>query len=839
MGPKKTVTKKKDLLKAIAKAEPMDADFLAGLNDAQVARRKEEGLVNRVAKKVTKTYWQIFCDNFFSFFNMLLFTIAVLMVVAGLDPSYFFFAIILVANILIGLITDVRARRMVDKLRLVTDPKVLVVRNGKRVSLKVQDVVLSDIMILSPGDQICAGAVIVNGAVNVDESLLTGESNPIHKAPGDEVLSGSYVRSGTAYARVDKVGSTNYAEKLQDSAKSFERPKSEIKRSCVKIFWVTGFISIFVGLAMVAIDIIHIYHGGLLIQTPTGAKIFTSISQETYYYFMKRASGSLVAMIPSGLYLLASLTLAVGVINLAKKRMNVQELYCIENLARVDTICFDKTGTLTDGVLNVREIYDYSGMSDSLLGDKIGSLLIATQDTNGTALAIKERFPRGSLRASMAIPFDSARKFSAATFQEGTYVLGAPSFVDSIPNPIAAKQIRNWASRGFRVVGLYFNRAPIKSNQIPPKSTLICLVCMSDHIKPSARGNIEWFRQNGVDVKIISGDDALTVSQIAQEVGLPGASRYVSMEKVKNSKIPALVDAYSVFGRVRPEQKAALVSALQEKGHKVAMTGDGVNDILALKRADCSIAMANGSSAARNVSHIVSMDNDFSKLPDVVAEGRRVINNLERTASLFLSKTLFAVIVSISFLVSQSIGLAAYPFTTKNMMVWEIVTIGGGGFFLALQPSRERIRGGFMETVLSRALPAGFIEAAAVGIFFLFAYFNPGFMDPATTRSLSIIAFTILSYVVLFRICWPMDIYRGIVFCVMAFAGVAFFLVDICLPAQNGSSPIFDVSYIQQEGPQLILFASVLAGLAILYFLIDLFVSFHLKRKYPELRRDE
>lgn len=829
---------KRDLLKKADASETIDTDFLTGLSDAQVANQREKGLINKVAKKVTKTYWQIFCDNFFSFFNILLFAIAILMVVAGLDFSYFFFAIILLANIFIGLVTDIRARRMVDKLRLITDPKVSAIRGGKEISLKVQDIVHSDIVILRPGDQICAGAIIVNGFVNVDESLLTGESNVIRKAPGDEVLSGSYVRSGTAYSRVNKVGSQNFAEKLQDSAKEFDRPKSEIKRSCVKIFWVTGIIAIAVGLAMMAIDLTKIYTGGLTVQSPTGPITFTSVTQESYYYFMKHVSGSLVAMIPSGLYLLTSLTLAVGVINLAKKHMNVQELYCIENLARVDTICFDKTGTLTDGVLNVREIYDYSGMSDALLSDKIGSLLVATQDNNSTAVAIKAKFPRGSMQATMAIPFDSALKLSAATFREGTYILGAPSFIDSVPNQAATEQIHDWTSRGLRVVGFYFNKQPIKSGEIPSKSSLVCLICMSDHIKSSARSNIDWFRKNGVDVKIISGDDALTVSQIAQEVGVPGAAHYVSMEKVSDAQIPALADSYSVFGRVRPEQKAAIITALQERGHKVAMTGDGVNDILALKKADCSIAMASGSSAARNVSHIVSMDNDFSKLPDVVAEGRRVINNLERTASLFLSKTFFAVVISIAFLVTQSMGLGGYPFTTKNMMIWEIVTIGGGGFFLALQPSRERIRGGFMETVLSRALPAGFVEAGAVALIFLASYFTPGLMGMEVTKSLSIMAFTILSYVVLFRICWPLDNYRGIVFALMAFFGVIFFLIDLCLPTNAiGSSPIFDISHSNLSPAQLTLFACTIAGLGIIYFAIDFFVSFHLKRKYPEIRR--
>jgi cation-transporting ATPase E len=828
------INKKEELLKAIEDAEKMDADFLVGLSEEQVKKRMDAGLSNKVPKKVTKTYWQILADNLLSFFNILLFSIAVLMMIAKLEPTSFFFVLILAANIFIGLLTDIRARRMVDKLRVITDPKVTVVRGGKEVSLQVSEVVLSDIVILRPGDQICAGAIVVNGALNVDESLLTGESDSIHKEPGDEVLSGSYVRSGTAYARVCRIGITNFAEGLQDSAKKFNRPKSEIKKSCVGIFWVTGIIAIVVGLGMLVVDI------------TTLIKTNTPVSMDTYTPFIRSLSGSLVAMIPSGLYLLSSMTLGTGVINLAKKHMNVQELYCIENLARVDTICFDKTGTLTDGVLTIKEIYNYSNLDDLALSGKISSLLAATKDNNPTATALKKRFNNPTMEPTAAIPFDSVRKLSAASFEDGTYILGAPSFIDSVANPSADKQIHYWAARGLRVVGFFYNKQPIKGGDIPAKSTLICLIAFSDHVKPDAKKNIQWFRNNGVDIKIISGDDALTVSQIAQEVGVPGAAYYVSMEKVKDEQIPELVQTYSVFGRVRPEQKALLIEALQKQGHKVAMTGDGVNDIIALKTADCSIAMASGSSAARNVSHIVSMDNDFSKLPDVVAEGRRVINNLERTASLFLVKTFFAITVSVAFLIAKSIGVSeGYPFTTNNMMVWEIVTIGAGGFFLALQPSKEKIRGGFLETILAKAVPAGVAQSASVLIFFLYSYLHPGFIDRPTLITLSVLTFTLTSYLVLLRVCWPFDQYRGTVFTGMSLLGLIFFVLDLSLPSttkRNGptsrvTSALFDLSY--QAGTnvnQIVLMLIVLFSVSVLYFVADFIVSSVLRRKYPAQR---
>lgn len=809
--------KKQEFIKTIEETPAIEADFMVGLNDDEVKQRIADGLVNKVPKKVTKTYWEIFCDNFFSFFNMVFFGIGILMAAAQIRGiSNYAFLLPIVCNIILGLITDLHARHLVDKLRLVTDPHVNVMRNGADIEVAVNEVVLSDIMVLSTGDQICADGVIVNGKLNCDESLLTGESEPILKCPGSEVLSGSFVKSGKAYVRVNRVGIANFAEGLQDSAQRFERPKSELKASSLKIFLVTGILSIALGIAMTATWAIT-----------TLAKTGT-ISFQNYHDFIRSTlSGSMEAMIPAGLYLLTSLTLALGVISLANKRMNVQELYSLEMLARVDTICFDKTGTLTDGKLAVKDFINYSNLTDSDVQECLASLCQSTGDDNATAKAIKTAYKVAPYKSENYLPFDSALKFSAATFEgKGTFIMGAPGFVDAVPNKDADAKILEMSKRGYRVVGIYQNKKPVEKGKIPSKSVLVALVSLSDHVKADAKDTIQWFVNNGVAVKVISGDSPITVSEIAREVGIPGADQYVSLEGVKDEDLPSLMKTYTIFGRVKPEQKCLLVNALQAEGHKVAMTGDGVNDILALKSADCSIAMASGSSAARNVAHIVSMDNDFSKLPIVVAEGRRVINNLQRTATLFLTKTVFAVILAIvSLIVAWAHNVPfAYPFNTPNMIVWELVTIGGGGLFLSLQPSKERLKGSYLINVLSKSAPGGLVAVIAVGIYYLISAVNPQFISLDVARTLSVLTFTALSLTVLFRICLPFDNYRTVVFVAMVlFAGLFFFIdfyVNIFQKGDINRIGFFGIAY-NLNTYQIITGFGVFVGMVILYFFLD------------------
>lgn len=739
-----------ELIKEIKEADVIEKNYNEGLSSSEVEQRTKQGLVNKVSKKVTKSIWQILLDNVFSFFNLIYIVIGIFMAIANLPLSNFFFLLPVLSNVIIGVITDVRARIAVDKLKLIVDPQVTVVRDGKEVKLPIEKVVLHDVVVYGAGDQIATDGVVIEGQLNMDESLVTGESVKIAKNVGDEILSGTYVSSGKAYVRVTMVGIANYAEGIQEKAKKFSRPKSEIKKSTLLIFRVTGGVAIAVGVLM---TFVRLLRNGW------------TVSYEGYQEFISSLSGSLVAMIPAGLYLLTSLTLGIGVLNLAKKHMNVQELYCIEMLAHVDTICFDKTGTLTDGNLAVHDFYNFSNYSDDMLKSLVAGIVHATGDANPTALAISKEYSPIDKVADEFLPFDSDKKYSAACFGElGTFAMGAFGFLKADVGEIVEGRINRLISKGYRVLAIYHSPKPIKEGKAPTKFEVIGVIAISDNIKPDAKANIEWFRNNGVDIKVISGDDPKTVSEIAKKVGVPKAGNFISMHEVKDEDIPGLVDKYSVFGRVKPEQKALLIKAMQQKGHKVAMTGDGVNDILALKRADCSIAMASGSSAARSAAHMISVDNDFSKLPDVVAEGRRVINNLQRTASLFLCKNVFAVLVSLIFLVSLICGGPSYPFTTSNMLIWEIVSIGFGGFFLALQPASKKIDRSFIGNVLRRSIPGGIVQVITIGIVYLIHVLLPDLMSFAAATTACVFLFSAISLLSLFLICMPLDLYRSTVF---------------------------------------------------------------------------
>jgi cation-transporting ATPase E len=802
---------KETFVAAVNNAPAIETDFMVGLNQEQVAKRIEEGFSNKTPKKVTKSYWQILSDNLFSFFNLIFLAITVLMLVAGMRGTYYLFLIPILGNILIGLIADCRARRLVDKLRVVNEESFSVMRDKKEVKLPLDQIVLSDIVVLRSGDQVPADLVIVNGRVKMDESLISGESTLLAKAPGDSLLSGSFVHSGKCYARVVHVGAANYAETIEHAAKSFTRPKSELKASVLLIFQWTGFTAIALFLAMLATWLITDRLNG------------TALDYAAFSGFVIATSGSIEAMIPAGLYLLTSLTLAIGIINLSKEKIDVQELYSIEMLSRIDTLCFDKTGTLTDGHLVVQDFYNYSEASDGEVKDFLGSLLTSSGDANDTAVCLKAAFGVGTHRAERAIAFTSETKFSAASFKDvGTYVLGAPGFVEAEPNEIADARIAHLCEQGYRVVGVYWSKKMMSEAALPKKLSLVGVISLQDHIKDDAKETIAWFKENGVAIKIVSGDDPRTCSEIAASVGIPGAANSVSLQGKNEKDLAGLADKSTVYGRVTPEQKAALIEEWQKQGHKVAMVGDGVNDVLALKKADCSIAMASGAMAARNVAHLVSLDSDFAHLPAVVREGRRVINNLQRSSVLFLSKTLFAILTTLLFLIVSWVNRApyAYPFTTKSLIVWETITIGFGGLALSLQPSKEPLRGSYLKNVLTRSLPSGFLEFLSVAVIFLAAAISPSFFSADTTASygvaaaVSVLAFTAISYLILFRVSYPFDRYRLIVFCLSLILGVGYFSLDLFYA--KGS--FLGIAYETIPAPAFILLAGTVATIAILYF---------------------
>ena len=764
--------KESKIEKKLTQSTHIDCDLSIGLTDEDVAKRVEQGLINRIPKHVTKSVWKIILDNVLNFFNILLIAIFVLMLVAGLPLKYYLFMVVLGANMTIGIIQDLRARHLSRKLRVVSYPVVNVLRNSNIVDIAGNKLVLSDIVLLKAGDQIIADSTVMEGTIEVNESMLTGESVNVVKRPGDIIYSGSYVTSGNAKTRVDQLGKANYAEKLTSKAKQIKKRKSEILKTLDTVFRViAGFVIFFA----VAQTITYALQGKFAWDGPF---------KET----VAKLAGSLVTMIPAGMYLLTSLTLAVGIIQLATKRMLVQEMYCIEMLARVDVLCFDKTGTITDGTMRVKDIVSL-GKNDKHEIEKIlHTLVTSTGDSNPTAQAILESYKSTPiLHFHSAVAFNSKRKYSAVMLEDGrSFVLGAREFVPHKDKDID-KLCESYEKQGLRVLLLSLSKKVISIDEELGFLNPVGILVLEDHIRPDAIANIEWFKQNGVQIKIISGDNPISVAEIAKRVGVADAEKYISLEGKTIEEVEQIADNFTVFGRVSPEQKEALVRALQDKGHKVAMTGDGVNDILALRASDCSIAMASGSSAAQNVSHIVALDSNFSSLPDVVAQGRRVINNLQRTCSLFLVKTVFAILTSLIFLIWGWINPAVkFPFETSHMYVWEFFTIGAAALFLSFQPNNEKLsRSTFLANIATRSIPAGLVQVIIAITFYAMAY--GGVIDFDLALLLSVITFSASSFIVLFRVCMPFDIYRVLLYVVLVMLSIGMFLFDVFMPYVPGA----------------------------------------------------
>ena len=716
-------------------------DIKHGLNATQIEERITSGLTNYVENKNTKTYRSIFLGNIFTFFNMLCFLVAIALISVGAWSNLVFMAVIL-ANIFIGIIQEIKAKQTIEKISLVTAPTAVVVRNKEQVEIPVSEIVLDDIVLFALGKQICADSIIVDGEVEVNESLLTGESVPIKKKKGDTLLSGSFIVSGKCYAKVEKVGSESYTAQLATKAKQYKKAKSELLNSLNLIIKIIGII--IVPLA------IFTYMNNL---NQVDATISSTI---------KKTAGSVIGMIPAGMFLLTSLALAVGVIKLAKKRTLVQDLYSIEMLARTDVLCLDKTGTITDGTMKVNSVIQLASGLNNTVNEIVGSMLTALEDNNMTSRALATYFGYSKeLLAKIILPFSSKRKLSAVTFKNGdTYAYGAPEFVMKTKNAEVEKLVKQYASKGFRVLLLAKCDGQIDKDKISNKVTPIAIIVIEDRIREHAAETIEWFKKNGVEIKIISGDNPLTVSEVSKRVGVENAGNYISLEGLSEQQVIDAAIKYSVFGRVSPEQKCILVKALKAKGHKVAMTGDGVNDILALKEADCSIAMASGSEATRNVSHLVLLDSNFNSMPSVVGEGRRVVNNIQKSSSLYLMKTLFTIMITILCLIFA----IQYPFNTNQILLLEWCVIGAPSFFLALQPNTDKIKGNFLVNLIAKSLPGALIFTVNVVLCYIFTLITNSPDQFATMASL---ALTFSGLLVLFNVCKPIDVFRGILVATM------------------------------------------------------------------------
>ena len=797
-----------------------------GLTSEQVDKRFADGLFNFNSKKSGKSYLSIFLSNIFTFFNMLTFAVAIALIIFGSSIEKLFFMVIVTANILIGVIQEIRSKVTVEKLKLVTAPTATVIRDGKKVTIPVNEIVLDDIIFVENGKQICADSIVVKGEAELNEALLTGESVPVKKKAGDTLYSGSFVSSGNCYARVDKVGASNYVEKLTSYAKRYKKPKSQLRDSIVLIIKIVSLVIIPVSALMITLA------------AQNGSMTTWGETQKT----VEKVGGAIIGMIPSGMFLLTSIALATSVIRLGKQRTLVQDLYCIEMLARVNVLCLDKTGTITDGTMSVNNVIDMKNNPSPLpTAEVLSEMLSATGDNNQTALALADKFGYGKkLKSKTVVPFSSQKKLSAVTFDGyGTYVLGAPEFVVKDMGVKVSQMINEQARNGYRVIMLAYSPLEITGDRLPSAKP-VALIVIEDHIRDDAPETIRWFKENNVEVKIISGDNPVTVSEVANRVGVENADLYISLEGLSTAEVIEAAKKYTVFGRVTPEQKCTLIKALKAKGDTVAMTGDGVNDILAMREADCSVAMASGSEAARNASHLVLLDSNFSAMPQVVLEGRRVVNNIQKSSSLFLMKTLMSVLLSIISVILYATALSPelYFFDTSNLTGLEFLVIAIPSFCLALQPNKNIIQGSFLKNVLVRCIPGGI--ALTLGVMSIYVCGLCGFVPASGTiyTSLIVSAVMLIGTMSLIRICKPFNGFR-VALVLLTLALVIFALtglVTVCNLMGLGKTPfgaivsLFDLGF----GNICFLACIVMASYFVINFLTEVLSKIKIGEKKSE-----
>ncbi len=738
-----------------------EADPGQGLTAGQVQERQEGGCRNVEIESNSKSLKDIIRSNVCTYFNFIFFVLAAAVCTVGAWTELTFL-IVVIANICIGIGQEWRSKKKLDSLSLLTDPKATVIREGCAVDLSAYETVRDDIAVFRAGDQIYADAEVAAGECLVNESLLTGEADEIKKGPGDALLSGSYLVSGECRARLTAVGRDSYMSKLTLQAKQTRQPpRSEMMRSLNRLVLAIGIIIIPLGIAMAYKEI--------------------AVLDNTVRDGVVSTVASLVGMIPEGLYLLTSLALMTGVLRLAQRKTLVHEMGCIETLARVDTLCVDKTGTITEPKMVVEDLVavDASPLSLDELREILADYVFAMQNDNETMAALKRYFDgQHSRRVVMqALPFTSARKYGGVTFAgEGTYLLGAPENLLGGQYQRYSEEIEKYARLGCRVLLLARYCGPLEGDALTEPVQALALVLLTNKIRDNAPETFRYFRQQGVNVKVISGDSPVTVSEVALRAEIPNADQYVDARTLRTDEdIAQAAERYTVFGRVTPEQKRQLVRAMHQAGHTVAMTGDGVNDVLALKEADCSVAMASGSQVACQVSHIVLLESDFSAMPSVVAEGRRVINNIERSASLYLVKNIFSLcLAAISLLFTFT-----YPFSASQMSLVSAITIGLPSFVMALEPNKNRIQGRFMANVIYRALPSALSDLLlSIGVVLFYIVFDLSGDELSTICTLVV---AVVGLLMVHRTCKPYNALRRLLMaaCVVSFAVCILFLQPI------------------------------------------------------------
>ena len=719
--------------------------MIKGLTDAEIQKRIAEGKQNNTAgESKGKSVKQIVLSNIFTFFNFLNVAFFVLILAVGSYKNGLFM-IVCILNTVIGIVQELRTKKELDALEIITQPTVAAVRNGKTVKLPIREIVVDDVLRLKTGDQIPTDSEVISGFLEVNESMLTGESDTIVKNVGDKIFSGTFITGGSAYVSVEHVGKENYIETISGEAKKTTKVRSQLKNCVNRILHIVSFIILPLCIGLFC----RLYFLG----------------DKTFSEAIVSLVTSGIGMIPEGLVLLTSMSLTLGVLKLAKKRTLVQELYCIENLARVDVVCLDKTGTLTEGKIKVEKAVSNIDKNDFAFAFQ--QILAAQEGSNATTEGLKNYFGAISMGWDKVfeIPFSSDRKYSGISFSgHGTYYIGAPKFL--FPNDTELHEtIEPLLEDGLRVIVLAHSDENSTDFNLPKDLKLLGYVAMSDVIRKDCAKTLAYFKQQGVMLKCISGDDPVTVSKIAKKCGLENADRYVDMTEIHTrEEMQKAVREYTIFGRVKPEQKKMLVECLQADGHKVAMTGDGVNDVLAMKQSDCSVAMASGSEACKHCANIVLLDSDFSSMPSIVNEGRRVINNITNAASMYLIKTTFSCLLTLGTIILGG----TYPFEAMQLSIISGCAVGIPTFFMQFEPSYKKVKDDFMQRVFRNSFPSGLTITIVCLIITKIGNVingdNPGLMQTICVLCIGWIYFFMLK-----RIYSPMTTYRRIIAYTMEF----------------------------------------------------------------------
>lgn len=722
---------------------------ITGLTDEEVRQRVEEGLTNRADISTDKTTKEIVISNVFTYFNLIFLVITILLIMVGSFRNLTFLPII-IGNTVIGIVQEIRAKKTLEKMSLLNAPRADVIRNGSVKQISTEELVKDDVILLTAGKQICADEVVISGNIQVNESLLTGEADEVEKTEGSTLMSGSFVVSGECYARLEKVGNESYISKLSLEAKSMGgKEQSEMIRSI-------NLIVKWVGIVIIPIGLILFWQSHFV----NGESITKSVTSTV---------AAIIGMIPEGLYLLTTVALALSTMKLARKKVLLHDMKSIETLARVDVLCVDKTGTITEPDMKLKEIFlcknsGADGTQTALTLDELKSLILdyanASVDNNATMLALKAYAADTLTNNTSALhrtavsqqAFSSSLKYGSVTFSDGTYLLGAPEFIMHEDFARIEEEIIPYADKGDRVLLFARYDGENVENGINGSVTPLGFVALANPIRENAVKTFEYFKSQGVAIKVISGDNPRTVSRIAIQAGIESAESFVDAATLDTEdKIADAVNKYTVFGRVTPKQKKQLVKALQAKGHTVAMTGDGVNDILAMKDADCSVAMASGSEAAAQAAQVVLLDSDFAHMPDVVYEGRRVVNNIQRSASLFLVKNIFSLLLSLF----SVILMVTYPLEPAQVSLISMFTIGVPGFLLALEQNKDRIKGHFITNVMLKALPGGLTDVIAVGA--LVVCGEVFCISDASIGTIATLVLSVVGFMILFKISEPLN----------------------------------------------------------------------------------